>query len=451
MTLVSTATPVALLQRGSGSALVIHTETRTTAGELANEQWVTEFFRGIDAPESRGEQPADHRLPAEVTGTDPVGEIVQAIADDQPDRYADGLGRPLRHPPRRRRSPRTRAPRPDPPRLLHARVHRARRHRGGRRRRPRPHCGALLGPRLPRRRAHDARLGARRSHLRLRGLLRPGPDGDQGRARPAALSRCSSLAEVHYLFADCRWSLDDPELGWSQYLAGHIPGAVFVDVERDLSSPPGPAGRHPLPTPERFARTAGLAGIGPDTFVVAYGSMGGAERLWWLLRHFGHDRCAVIDLDAWRGPLTPGEEAVEPAAFELGERYDDTISLDELAARYEELVVVDARLAPRWRGEPNPIDRVPGRIPGALNAPWPDPLPELPPASSSPTAARGSPPASPSTASTSPVATGASIPARGRSGSSGRSCLANAARRPRRRTPPGSAPSEPGSSGRRAG
>jgi acyl dehydratase len=92
MTLVSTATPVALLQRRSGSALVIHTETRTTAGELANEQWVTEFFRGIDSPESRGEQPADHRLPAEVTGTDPVGEIVQAVADDQPDRYATASG-----------------------------------------------------------------------------------------------------------------------------------------------------------------------------------------------------------------------------------------------------------------------------------------------------------------------------------------------------------------------
>jgi acyl dehydratase len=92
MTLLSTATPVALLQRGSGSALVIHTETRTLDGELANEQWVTEFFRGIDAPESRGQQPADHRLPADVMATDPVGEIVQAVADDQSDRYAAASG-----------------------------------------------------------------------------------------------------------------------------------------------------------------------------------------------------------------------------------------------------------------------------------------------------------------------------------------------------------------------
>jgi acyl dehydratase len=91
-TLVSTATPVALLQRSSGSALVIHTETRTTGGELANEQWVTEFFRGVQAPESRGEQPADHRLPEGVAATEPVGEVVRAVAPDQPDRYAAASG-----------------------------------------------------------------------------------------------------------------------------------------------------------------------------------------------------------------------------------------------------------------------------------------------------------------------------------------------------------------------
>jgi acyl dehydratase len=92
MTLVSRATPTALLQRGSGSALVIHTETRTLAGELVNEQWVTEFFRGIDAGESRGEPAADHRLRDEVRESQPVAEIVQAIAPDQPDRYAEASG-----------------------------------------------------------------------------------------------------------------------------------------------------------------------------------------------------------------------------------------------------------------------------------------------------------------------------------------------------------------------
>jgi thiosulfate/3-mercaptopyruvate sulfurtransferase len=184
---------------------------------------------------------------------------------------------------------------------------------------------------------------------------------------------------MRYLFVDCRWSLDDPGWDRARYVEGHIPGAVFLDVERDLAAAPGPGGRHPLPATVDFARAAGLAGIGTGVFVVAYGSLGGAERLWWLLRHFGHDDCAVIDLDAWRGPLTAGDEPTEPATFEPRERADDTIGLDELAARRGGLVVVDSRLAPRWRGEPNRVDRVPGRIPGALNAPWNEPVPELPP------------------------------------------------------------------------
>ena len=116
----------------------------------------------------------------------------------------------------------------------------------------------------------------------------------------------------------------------------------------------------------------------PSTFVVAYGSLGGAERLWWLLRHFGHDACAVLSLDAWQGPLRGGEEQIAPATFTPRERRDDTIGADELAARAAELVVVDARVPARWRGEPNPTDRVPGRIPGALNTPWNEPLPALP-------------------------------------------------------------------------
>jgi thiosulfate/3-mercaptopyruvate sulfurtransferase len=183
---------------------------------------------------------------------------------------------------------------------------------------------------------------------------------------------------VTYRFVDCRWSLDDPEHGRLSYLEAHIPGAAFLDVERDLSSPPGAGGRHPLPSPARFAAVAGAAGIGSSTFVVAYGSVGGAERLWWLLRHFGHDACAVIDLEAWRGPLRGGEEQITPETFTSRERSDDTIDADELAARVAELIVVDARVAARWRGEPNPTDRVPGRIPGAVNAPWNEPLPELP-------------------------------------------------------------------------
>jgi thiosulfate/3-mercaptopyruvate sulfurtransferase len=184
---------------------------------------------------------------------------------------------------------------------------------------------------------------------------------------------------MRYQFVDCRWELGNPERGRELYLAGHVPGASFLDVDRDLSDPPGARGRHPLPAPDRFVAAASRAGIGPGVLVVAYGTMGGAERLWWLLRHFGHDDCAVIDLDAWRGPLGAGEEEIEPARFVARPRDDDTMEADELARRLDELVVVDARLPSRWRGEPNAIDRVPGRIPGALNAPWSDAVPDLPP------------------------------------------------------------------------
>ncbi len=169
-----------------------------------------------------------------------------------------------------------------------------------------------------------------------------------------------------------------PGRGRELYLAGHIPGASFLDVDEDLSSPAGPNGRHPLPTEEDFALAASRAGIGDGVLVVAYGNMGGPERLWWLLRHFGHDDCAVLELDAWRGPLATGEEEVEPAVFTPRPRTDDVIDADELAARLDELVVVDARRPERFRGEENPIDKVPGRVPGALNTPWDDPLPELP-------------------------------------------------------------------------
>ena len=187
---------------------------------------------------------------------------------------------------------------------------------------------------------------------------------------------------MRYRFVDCRWELGNPERGRELYLEGHVPGASFLDVERELSAPPStPGGRHPLPAAEDFARAAGAAGIEPGVFVVAYdqGMTGGAARLWWLLRHFGHDDVAVLagGLDAWLGPLASGEEGVEAAAFAPRARDDDTIEAEELAARLgdERLTLVDARLPERYRGEVEPIDPVAGRIPGARNAPYPDELP----------------------------------------------------------------------------
>ncbi len=187
---------------------------------------------------------------------------------------------------------------------------------------------------------------------------------------------------MRYQFVDCRWELAKPGSGRELYLQGHIPGASFLDVETDLSAPPStPGGRHPLPAEADFARAAGGAGIGPGVFVVAYDQdlNGGAARLWWLLRHFGHDDVAVLDggIGAWLGPFRGREEEIAPAAFVPAARSGDTMEAEELAARLGEpgLTVVDARLPERYRGEVEPIDPVAGRIPGSSNAPFPDELP----------------------------------------------------------------------------
>ena len=135
---------------------------------------------------------------------------------------------------------------------------------------------------------------------------------------------------MRYQLVDCRWELGSPDRGRELYLQGHVPGASFLDVERELSAPPAtPGGRHPLPAEEDFARAAGAAGIGPGVFVVAYdqGMNGGAARLWWLLRHFGHEDVAVLygGMGAWLGPLRSGEEEIEAARFEPRVRAGDTI------------------------------------------------------------------------------------------------------------------------------
>jgi thiosulfate/3-mercaptopyruvate sulfurtransferase len=177
---------------------------------------------------------------------------------------------------------------------------------------------------------------------------------------------------VQVRFVDCR-SRD-------AYLAGHVPGAVHADPELDLTGSVG-GGRHPLPTEEAFTAWASAAGIGEGTLVVGYDDgTGWAARLWWLLRHFGHDDAAVLRLDAWHGPLRRGEEAVEPAVFTPRPRDDDTADANELLRRLDDdrLTLVDARAPARWRGEVEPIDPVPGRLPGAVNRYFLDetPLPQ---------------------------------------------------------------------------
>jgi thiosulfate/3-mercaptopyruvate sulfurtransferase len=184
---------------------------------------------------------------------------------------------------------------------------------------------------------------------------------------------------MRYQFVDCRWELGNPGRGRELYLEGHIPGASFLDVDEDLSDLSIPnAGRHPLPSADRFAEAVSRAGIGPDVFVVAYdqGMTGGAARLWWLLRHFGHGDVAVLEggVDVWRGPLRRGTEPAEPARFEPRERQDDTIDAGELLSRLgdERLLILDARSEARYRGEPNPVDTAYGHIPGAQSWPFTD-------------------------------------------------------------------------------
>ena len=173
-------------------------------------------------------------------------------------------------------------------------------------------------------------------------------------------------------FVDCRER--------DAYLAGHLPGAAHADPERDLSGTDG-GGRHPLPTAAAFSAWASGAGIGSTTLVVGYDAgTGWAARLWWLLRHFGHDDAAVLDLDAWRGPLRAGTEEIAPANFLARPRTDDTAGAEELLARLGDprLVVLDARAAERHRGEVEPIDRIAGRIPGSRNLPFQQALPVPP-------------------------------------------------------------------------
>jgi thiosulfate/3-mercaptopyruvate sulfurtransferase len=163
------------------------------------------------------------------------------------------------------------------------------------------------------------------------------------------------------LYVDCR-----PR---DAYLAGHVPGAAHADPEADLTGDVG-GGRHPLPSAAQFAAWASSAGIGGDTHVVAYDEgTGWAARLWWLLRHYGHDSAEAIRLEDWEGELVAGEERIEPAVFEPRERSGDTADAQEVLRRLGDsgLTLVDARAPERWRGETEPIDPVAGRIPGAKN------------------------------------------------------------------------------------
>ncbi len=179
---------------------------------------------------------------------------------------------------------------------------------------------------------------------------------------------------------DVRFSLADPDAGRRAYEHGHLPGAVFLDLERDLSGPLGPhGGRHPLPEPQQLAEALGAAGIGADAWVVAYDDADGmvAGRLWWLLRWLGHERVQVLEggVQAWQatgGPWGTTRERPAPTEFVPRPRAGMMVDRDWLLehGRDPGVVVVDARAPERYRGEVEPIDPRGGHIPGAINLPY---------------------------------------------------------------------------------
>lgn len=184
------------------------------------------------------------------------------------------------------------------------------------------------------------------------------------------------LDDAGWRVFDCRHQLADPAAGEAAYAAGHLPGASFLHLDRDLSGPlTGSNGRHPLPDPQRLAARLAAAGVSNTTQVVAYDDAGGmiAGRLWWLLRWLGHERVALLDggIQGWQAAGRPLSRAVPqpaPAVFAAAPR-DWVVDAETVLANLDggELCVVDARSPDRFRGENETLDRVGGHIPGARN------------------------------------------------------------------------------------
>ncbi len=192
------------------------------------------------------------------------------------------------------------------------------------------------------------------------------------------------LDDPQWVIVDCRFTLTDVEAGARAYAVGHIPGARYAHLDRDLSGPITPgSGRHPLPDPAVLAQTLGRWGIDADKQVVVYDDSFGAmaSRLWWMLRWLGHEAVALLDggLPKWRRerhPTTASTAVVAPSTFRA--HADNTMWLDSESLRAGlargEYRLMDARSEERFRGDVEPLDRVAGHVPGAVNLPFEDNL-----------------------------------------------------------------------------
>lgn len=222
----------------------------------------------------------------------------------------------------------------------------------------------------------------------LRGLL-DGADSGAGSGSaverasgsgPAVSTSSSVPAASSVVLLDCGFDLFDVAAGERAYAAGHLPGALYAHLDRDLSGPKSPrgpveGGRHPLPTRVSWAQRLAQWGITPETTVVAYDDQGGcyAARAWWMLRWMGHRPVAVLDggKGAWvaaGGALESQVRAVAPAGpYPVGEPGMSTVTAPELMQRLGRVSLVDARAGERYRGETEPLDMRAGHIPGAVN------------------------------------------------------------------------------------
>ncbi|WP_083393524.1 MULTISPECIES: sulfurtransferase [unclassified Polynucleobacter] len=177
------------------------------------------------------------------------------------------------------------------------------------------------------------------------------------------------------LLCDCRFDLVDPQAGKKAYEENHLPGAIYIDLDHDMSGEKtGANGRHPLPTPEAWAQTKTRLGMSPNTLVVAYDKQGSvyASRLWWMLKATGHANVQVLDggLDAWNGPMgnvarkpAPASQAIEPRP------YVGLVLVNEIVSNLQtpKNTVIDARANDRFHGQNETLDPVGGHIPGAIN------------------------------------------------------------------------------------
>ena len=184
------------------------------------------------------------------------------------------------------------------------------------------------------------------------------------------------LGSADLFIVDVRWVLGSPGGGRAAYDVGHIAGAVFLDLDTDLAAAEGP-GRHPLPLPAAFRERLEAAGVGDSDEIVAYDDASGsvAARLWWMLDDLGHERVRVLDggIQGWVTaglPLTTEVPSPRPRGrLNLRDTWTKVVDRAEVAAGLGRYVLLDARSGPRYRGEVEPIDAVPGHIPTARSAP----------------------------------------------------------------------------------